>query len=313
MRFLLRPALALVLATAMAACRQAPPDDPRVTRVDSAGVRLITSRHADTTLAWRLEEIGLLSDADGTPWRFDRVDPDRVQADRAGRTYVLAGDSAIIRFGRDGRRDRILGAPGTGVGGFVRPVSIGTQGDSLVVLDVGKGALVRFDPTLDPLPDRALDGALAGAAWVRFRVGGVWRWRDGVLVADTLTGTSLVPDAATLPPHAVGPRLLTAEAAGYVVRLFEGPRLLAVLRREPGAPLGRVEAVALQSDAHSFVRRLPEGETTAVVDVFGTDGVYRGTWREPLPVALLPNGEMLRPRPADDGVGVVIARLRVLR
>ncbi|MDQ8170982.1 MAG: hypothetical protein P3A29_09375, partial [Gemmatimonadota bacterium] len=145
-------------------------------------------------------------------------------------------------------------------------------------------------------------------------VGGVWRWQDGVLVADTVSGASLVPDGMTLRPHAVGPRLLVAEATGYVVRLYEGPRLLAVLRRDTGTPLGRVDAVALQSDAHMYVRRVPPGDSTGVVDVFGTDGAYRGTWASgALPVALLPNGEMLRPRPADDGVGVVIARLRVVR
>lgn len=312
MRFLLWFPCAAVLVAA--GCRATPPGDPDLTRVDSAGVRLLTSRHAETSLAWRVEEIGLLSAADGTPWRFDRVAPDLVQADRAGRTYVLVGDSMIVRFGRDGRSDRVLGARGTGAGAFVRPTSIGTQGDSLVVLDVGKGALVRFGPSLDSLPDRPLAGALLGASWLRFRVGGVWRWQEGILVGDTVSGASLVPGVATLPPHAVGPRLLVAEATGYVVRLFEGPRLLAVLRRDAGTPLGRLDAVALQSDAHMYVRRVPAGDTTAVVDVFGTDGAYRGTWASgALPVALLPNGEMLRPRPADDGVGVVIARLRVVR
>lgn len=312
MRFLRWVFCAVVVASA--GCRATPPGDPDVTRVDSAGVRLLTSRHAEMALPWRVEEIGLLSAADGTPWRFDRVAPDLVQADRAGRTYVLAGDSAIVRFGRDGRSDRLLGTRGSAPGAFVRPTTIGTQGDSLVILDAGKSALVRFGPSLDPLPDRPLVGALTGATWLRFRVGGVWRWQDGVLVADTVSGASLVPDGMTLRPHAVGPRLLVAEATGYVVRLYEGPRLLAVLRRDTGTPLGRVDAVALQSDAHMYVRRVPPGDSTGVVDVFGTDGAYRGTWASgALPVALLPNGEMLRPRPADDGVGVVIARLRVVR
>jgi hypothetical protein len=300
---------------ALAACRGAAPSVDGVVRADSAGVRVITSTRADTVLPWRFRAIGDLTHADGRPWVFEILTPRRVQTDRAGRTYVLAGDSAIVRFGRDGRQDRVLGGRGTAAGAFVRPVSIGSQGDSVVVLDVGKEALVRFGPTLEPLADRPLTGALAGADWIAFRMGGAWLRRGRALVADTVTGAPLVTlttDAVVL--HAVGPRLLVHVGPAYELRLYEGPRLLAVIRRTGPDATGTIEGVALQSDARMYVRRQRPGSGVSVVDVFGTDGAYIGTLGEAdLPVALLPNGEFIRPRPAADGRGVVVTRWQVSR
>jgi len=298
----------------LVACRDAPPRADGVVRTDSAGVRVITSTRADTGLAWRFRAIGDLAHADGSSWVFDSVSPRVVQTDRAGRTYVIAGDSAVVRFGRDGRQDRTLGGQGTGAGAFVRPVAIGAQGDTLVVLDAGKAALVRFGPTLLPLADRRLDGALAGADWVGFRVGGAWVRRGGTLVADTVTGAPLVAAEAPLALHAAGPRLLVHVGPAYELRLFEGPRLLAILRRTGPGAAGAIEGVALQSDARMYVRRRPPGDTLPVLDVFGTDGAYVGTLADgALPVALLPNGEILRPRPAAGGRGTVLTRWQVTR
>lgn len=297
----------------LVACRGAVSPADGVVRADSAGVRVITSTRPDTALPWRFRAIGDLTHADGRPWVFETLTPRRVQTDRAGRTYVLAGDSAVVRFGRDGRQDRTLGGRAPVAGGFVRPVSIGSQGDSIVVLDLGKSALVRFGPTLAPLADRPLAGALAGADWIAFRVGGAWVRRDGVLVADTVTGTPLVTAAAVVL-HAVGPRLLVHVGPAYELRLYEGPRLLAVIRRTGPDAAGTIEGVALQSDARMYVQRRRPGAPAAVLDVFGTDGAYVGTLADPsLPVALLPNGEFLRPRAAVDGPGVVLTRWQVSR
>ena len=312
----LRAHRGLLLVTLLAACRGAAPAADGVVRADSAGVRLITSTRADTALTWRFRAIGDLAHADGRPWVFSAVSPRQVQTDRAGRTYVLVGDSAIVRFGRDGRQDRTLGTRGAGPGGVVAPVSIGAQGDTLVVLDRGKGALVRFGPTLDALPDRPLAGALTGAEWVAFRVGGAWVRRDGVLVADTVAGTPLLApgvDSAVLP-HAAGPRLLVPAGPGYALRLYEGPRLLAVLRRGGAHATDEIDGVVLQSDARMYVRRRAPGDSLVVLDVFGTDGAYVGTLDDAaLPVALLPNGELLRARPSADGRGVVLTRFQVRR
>jgi len=279
---------AVIAAASLVGCRATEPSDPTVVRADSAGVRLITSGPADRALPWTLTEIGPLTDADGNPWVFDAATPERVLTDRGGRTYVIGGDTAVLRFGRDGRLDRVLGASGGGPGAFGRPVRIAAQADTLIVTDLGKGALVRFGPTLDPVDDRPLNGALATAEWHAYRAGGLWvvqgsGGEDGVhrseLRADTLSGVPLLEaEGATIVAHAEGPRVVAHRPPTYVVRLFEGTRLLAVLRRDAGTPLGRLDAVALQSDAHMYVRRVPPGDTIAVVDVFGTDGVYRGTW-----------------------------------
>lgn len=308
-------AVAVGTAVLLGACGGAAPAVDGVVRVDSAGVRLITSTRSDTALGWRFVAIGDLAHADGTPWVFDAVTPRRVQTDRAGRTYVLAGDSAVVRFGRDGRQDRLLGRRGGDAGGFVAPVSIGSQGDTLVVLDTAKAALVRFGPTLDPLPDRPLVGALARVDWLAFRVGGAWVRRDGALIADTVAGTPLHPaGASSVLPHAAGPRLLVHAGPAYGLALYEGPRPIAVLRRGGVHATDVVEGVVLQSDARMYVRRHAADGSAAVIDVFGTDGAYVGTLPDAaLPVALLPNGELLRPRPSADGRGVVLTRWQVRR
>lgn len=320
-RFHRIPGRAVVISVGVAllavACGRTTPVADGIVRTDSAGVRLITSTRPDTALPWRFTAIGELAHADGMPWVFDAVVPRRVQTDRAGRTYVLVGDSAVVRFGRDGRQDRTLGRRGDGAGAFAAPVSIGSQGDTLVVLDTGKAALVRFGPTLEPLADRPLVGALARADWLAFRVGGAWVRRDGILVADTVARTPLLAAVAGAPsvlPHASGPRLLVHAGPAYTIRLYEGPRLVAELRRGGAHAGDTIEAVVLQSDARMYVRRRAAGDSVAVVDVFGTDGAYVGTLADAaLPVALLPNGELLRPRPSEDGRGVVITRWQVRR
>ena len=103
--------------------------------------------------------------------------------DRAGRTYVLTRDPAVVRFDRDGRQDLVLGRQGGGPGEFQFPVSIGAKGDTVWVLDVAKRALVKFTPNLDPAPDQRLDGALERADLLAFRTGGakqalVRAWRS---------------------------------------------------------------------------------------------------------------------------------------
>ena len=320
------PVAALVLVTGLlAACRGTEPSDPTVVRADSAGVRLITSGPVDRDLAWSFSEIGPLSDADGNPWVFDAVTPVRVLTDRGGRTYVIGGDTAVLRFGRDGRLDRVLGAPGRGPGGFVRPVRLAAQADTLVVTDLGKGALVRFGPTLDPVEDRSLDGALATAEWHAYRAGGLWlvqgiggeeSLRRTRLRADTLTSAPLFEvEDATIVAHAEGPRLVAHRPPTYEVRLFEGPRLLAMVRRPVDSSAGAIQRLALHKDGTLWVERTVPGVADATrLDVFGPDGVYVGTLEDRgVPVGLLPNGEVLFVRARADGPGVVIVRTTIRR
>ena len=317
--------VAVLVAVLAVACGGAEPADPTVVRADSAGVRLITSGPADRALAWTFTEIGPLSDADGNPWVFDAVSPVRVLTDRGGRTYVIGGDTAVLRFGRDGRLDRVLGAAARGPGGFLRPVRIAAQADTLVVTDLGKGALVRFGPTLDPVEDRPLDGALATAEWHAYRAGGLWvvqgsggeeRVYRSVLRADTLSGAPLLEaEDATIVAHAEGPRVVAHRPSTYEVRLFEGPRLLAMVRRPVDPAAVAITRLALQKDGTLWVERTVPGVVEARrLDVFGPDGVYVGTLEgRGVPVGLLPNGEVLFVRARADGPGVVIVRTNIRR
>jgi 6-bladed beta-propeller len=72
--------------------------------------------------------------------------------------------------------------------------------------------------------------------------------------------------------------------------------------------------VALLSDGTMWALRTPHNVSPAVVDVFGTDGVYVGTVRGlGLPLGLHPNGELLFQQEDTASGGVVIQRTKVTR
>jgi hypothetical protein len=71
--------------------------------------------------------------------------------------------------------------------------------------------------------------------------------------------------------------------------------------------------VVLLSDGSMWALRTPH-QALPVVDVFGPDGLYAGTMRgRGLPLALLPNGEMLFAKDDAESGGKVIVRVRVKR
>jgi hypothetical protein len=71
--------------------------------------------------------------------------------------------------------------------------------------------------------------------------------------------------------------------------------------------------VVLLSDGSMWALRTPQ-QAPPVVDVFGPDGIYAGTMRgRGLPLALLPNGEMLFAQDDAESGGKVIVRVRVMR
>lgn len=346
-----RPSLVgLLLCAALGACARDRPDDPGVTRADSAGIRLISSSGPDRPLAWRLQEIDVLRDSVGEPWLFTAVQPSRVLTDRAGRTYVLEREPAIRRFGRDGRYERSIGRAGGAPGEMRGPTALLQQGDTLAVLDLGRSAVVRWDPEFHPLNDLPLRGGLEGVTKLAFRTGGVWVQRsrfDGKtateeLFADTLADAPLhrfdgdesqgrilrvcgdrlafrqpVYFSPAMQWTNAGPRILVNLGPDYELKLYEGPRLIASIRRSiamraptvddvrrlypeglrfqfPGtectvplaeltqgatfAPLlPAVNGLALLSDATMWVRRSLAPERPVTLDVFGSDGAYAGT------------------------------------
>lgn len=262
--FAVSTAAALVLVSA--ACAGDRSADPSVVRADSAGVRIITSAGPDRPLTWRFDTLEVLRDSLGEPWLFTYVDKRRVLTDRAGRTYVLENEPAIRRFARDGRYERSIGRKGGAPGEMQAASLLRQQGDTLVVFDGARDALVRWDPEFAPVNDLRLTGALAQAVNVAFRFGGMWVEKQeynaqqlvSSLFLDTLGteplfrvetaiprmvrsscagGTSV---AVALPPFfspeihwdIAGARILASVGPGYDVHLYEGARPIARIRRD---------------------------------------------------------------------------------
>lgn len=280
--------MGVVVALAAAGACASPPAEPAdVVRTDSAGVRIVSSGAEDRELPWRFDSVDVLRDSVGEPWLAPVVQHSQVIIDRAGRTYVLTPDEGIARFGLDGRFDRTIGRSGAGPGEFRRPVALTAQGDTLVVHDVAKRALVRFSSGLEPVAERSLDGALSNLSAIAFRAGGFWfseRLRDDsvrsvVLRSDTTDGAVLARVAVrhgkpvryqcfgfpqstpffspTLHWTANGPRILVNAQPTYALALYEGRRLVASVRR----PLA-VRAPTLEDMRDLY----PSGFDVVVVD-----------------------------------------------
>jgi hypothetical protein len=257
-----RGAIALAVATVLSACARGDADDPTVVRTDSAGVRIVASGAPDRPLTWRFEPVAAMTDSAGAPFLFDALPAEYVLTDRGSRTYVLTRDQSIVRFGPDGRHDRTLGRKGSGPGEMQLPVQLGAQGDSLVVVDPVRNAIVRWGPDLGAIRELPMEGALAEARRLAFRTGGLWVERHEFtppagevtvsLLGDTLGSAPLYrvvqPRSTTvrlcngmiaLPPFfspkltwvATGPRILVNASADYVLWLHEGTRAIASVRR----------------------------------------------------------------------------------
>jgi len=379
------PLLGVMLLAA--ACNRGADVASDVIRADSAGVKLITSTRADTALNWRFDSIGVFVDSLGEPWLFTGLFPSLVLTDRAGRTYVLDREPAIRRFGRGGAYERSAGRKGGGPGEMEFPGALIQQGDSLAVLDHIRSALVRFGPDLEPINDIPLRDAFERTQRVAFRSGGLWQERydfdsTGTTVrlrADTTSDESLMSLFRPNPTNRrmlegcegrlrllqpvffepemhwdnEGPRILAYTGPSYELRLYEGPRLIALIRRDlaPTAPtiddarrlypsgmqvraggmtceipleklvegaqmaafMPFANGVVLLSDGTMWVQRSLRNEPP-VLDVFGSDGAYAGTVRGfGLPVGRLPNGELLVPQEDEDSGGFVIVRMRVTK
>lgn len=270
-----RSLLALGALCLVSACAAEAPSDSTITRTDSAGVKIIVNSRPDTALSWTLAEVDVLRDSVGEPWLFNRVAPSRVLTDRAGRTYVLDTDQTVRRFARDGRYERSFGRKGGAPGEMEFAIALLQQGDSLAVYDAGRSVLARWGPELDAINDVALRGAFEGVDKLAFRVGGVWVEKSSMdstgqtvaLYGDTLPGAPLMQVKNGKPKQlsacggqvglmlpsffspeihweTAGARMLANVGPAYDLRLYEGPRMIASVRRDLPARKPTVDDLA---------------------------------------------------------------------
>jgi hypothetical protein len=137
------PALlgALILAACGGGDRRA-----LATRVDSAGVEIVTYGGPDVALDWQFDSLFTLGGADSGPQSFYQLRGGVVRADVAGRLYVLnASAKRIVVFDSAGRFLRSMGEPGGGPGELQWPVTLVVTPDGrAAAIDIGKHALVWF-------------------------------------------------------------------------------------------------------------------------------------------------------------------------
>jgi len=125
---------------------------------DSAGVTIAEYAGSDVELSWTLEPLWTLGGTDEGPAAFFRVDRGALSTDSRGRLYVLdQGNREVRVFTSGGAHVRTFGSEGAGPGELRFPFSLAVGPDgSAGVVDLGKGALVRFDSSGAPLSEVSL-------------------------------------------------------------------------------------------------------------------------------------------------------------
>lgn len=237
-----------------------------VTRVDSAGVTLITYAGPDKALDWTFDSLYTLGGTDAGPQAFYELRGGVMGSDAAGELFVLDSDGhRIVTFDADGAFVREMGREGKGPGELAWPISLTVTPDGRAgAFDIGKMGLVWFGPGGEPLQEQPVPryfgtGMAATESTLvypsRERPSGPTGPTIELLVqagaGDTATLVSLVrPDdkiatftscgmSASMPPifaptvrwAATGDRVAATTAVGYEVRLLVGARLAAILRR----------------------------------------------------------------------------------
>ncbi len=293
------------LCTLTAACGAGGGEsDARVT--DSAGVRIVASPGDDRPLPWPLTEIRRIGGADSGAASFSTANPSTVAVDDRGLVYVLDAEAKQVAvFDTSGAVIRVMGREGGGPGEMQFPIVL--QADSrgtVEVVDIAKGALVRFGPEGEILPEVPMS-QLGGIEGTPHRMGDstlmlvahhenqerVTRLQlatptDTTVLAETRAKAQMVQFSCVgiqLPPPFTG-RLLLAPwgrlaavtvQSPYVVDLFRDGRLVSSLRRD---------VVPVPSDDAAIRRLYPEG----FVVRFGGGGkcvVPVAEFREKVPVA----------------------------
>jgi len=179
--------------------------EAHVTRADSAGVEIVTNAGTSKRLGWQADTILVFGGNEQGPAGFYRVRQALVDVDATGKILVLdPSEHRVAVFDDQGRPVQVMGREGGGPGEFQWPIAVAATEDGEVsVQDAGKGTLVWFQASGEPLPEqpfaftiinlneRQFDVTPSGvAAWARDPLGGTDERRDRLLLigdADTLT------------------------------------------------------------------------------------------------------------------------------
>lgn len=134
-------------------------------RRDSSGIEIVVNQASDRQLGWTFHKEIDLGSVENRATAFHSLPEQAVAFGRDGRLFVLdAGNQRVVAFDAEGRHLAIFGAEGEGPGHFTNPVAIWTppSGNTVEVLDLALGSIVRFTPVGEPLETRSLTGTVVG-------------------------------------------------------------------------------------------------------------------------------------------------------
>ena len=128
---------------------------PRSSSRDSAGVQIKAVERNERPLKWRADTVRLLGGAESGFQSFYRVRNALVDVDPAARIYVLDQIARrVVVFDSSGAFVKSMGRKGGGPGELQDPLAVAvSNAGEVVVHDMSKGALVRFDSSGRALPE----------------------------------------------------------------------------------------------------------------------------------------------------------------
>ena len=250
------PILAMGLSFAFLACSEAPPWAGTVDILE--GVEIV-SNPADPLLPDTSGLVTPLWTVEGSEW----VNPSRVHVN-SGVVYVVDPPASQLHLvSSAGEVGTSLGRPGEGPGEFRSLLDAFRDGDSIVVLDAGKGSVEYLDLEGHYRSSFHLDGQ----AWGGFPLGG---------------GTLLVKGEFLSDPR--------AETRGDWVRIGEDTDPVAFTTR-PLEPLPGEEGVVCSDLSDWWDGAARMRFTTPEIEVFDETGELVRKARIDLPVEVIPEAE----------------------
>ncbi|HSM08089.1 MAG TPA: hypothetical protein VLA33_03630 [Gemmatimonadota bacterium] len=258
---------ATVLALLGTACGGGTPDADPVVRADSAGIEIVRNPPADEELAWEFEREWSIGGSADERLAVSELAPFHVATDGAERVYVLEEDARrVIVVSAAGAVLDTLGSPGDGPGELGSPSAIAVDDNgSVSVYDYGRGGLVRWSATGEPLDFLRVDARFwgpgiavtdAGVVFTALAGEGAGTSSQRLAVWSPEADRTLVPfermpdrlaDFPTcgfgglpVPPlfapelvwYARGSRVVVNVDASYVLDLFDEGRLVRSIRRD---------------------------------------------------------------------------------